>query len=153
VLAVLVLSDCTTKELIENQLAHDPGPHAVLGEWFRLTLDYNPGAALNLYLGDASRFIFGGIALLAIGWLLQLYRRTAPEASLRAVALAMLAGGALGNLLDRIRSPRGVIDFIDIGVGDLRFYTFNLADVGVTVGALLLAVVLWREDARAEQAP
>ena len=52
----------------------------------------------------------------------------------------------LGNLLDRLQSPLGVVDFIDIGVGNARFWTFNLADVGVTVGAVLLAIVLWRED-------
>ena len=57
-----------------------------------------------------------------------------------------MAGGALGNLLDRIRSPRGVVDFIDLGIGDARFYTFNVADVGVTLGAILLAVVLWRDQ-------
>jgi signal peptidase II len=45
-----------------------------------------------------------------------------------------------------------VIDFIDIGIGDSRFWTFNLADIGVTVGALLLAVIYWREDSRAERA-
>ena len=56
----------------------------------------------------------------------------------------------MGNLLDRVRSPLGVVDFIDVGIGDTRFWTFNLADLGVTVGALLLAAVLWRDDKRAE---
>ncbi|HEX7024749.1 MAG TPA: signal peptidase II, partial [Gemmatimonadales bacterium] len=69
---------------------------------------------------------------------------------LRAVALALVAGGAMGNLLDRVRSPLGVVDFIDVGIGDTRFWTFNLADLGVTAGALLLAAVLWRDDKRAE---
>jgi signal peptidase II len=68
----------------------------------------------------------------AILALLVLYRRTAPEARLRAAALALVAGGAMGNLLDRLRSPLGVVDFIDVGIGDARFWTFNVADVGVT---------------------
>ncbi len=152
VLAVLVLTDCSTKELIQSELAGNPGPHSVLGDWLRLTLAYNPGAALSLSLGNASRFVFSSIALGAIGALLVLYRKTAADASLRAAALAMVAGGALGNLLDRLRSPRGVVDFIDIGIGDSRFWTFNIADIGVTVGALMLAVVFWREDDRAEPA-
>lgn len=152
VLAVLVLTDCSTKELVRAELVGNPGPHSILGEWLRLTLAYNPDAALNLSFGGASRFVLSTIALGAIGALLVLYRKTAPDASLRAAALALLAGGAMGNLLDRLRSPRGVIDFIDIGIGDSRFWTFNVADIGVTIGALLLAVVFWREDARAEPA-
>jgi signal peptidase II len=63
------------------------------------------------------------------------------------VALALVTGGAVGNLLDRLRSPRGVVDFIDIGVGDIRFWTFNVADVGVSIGAVLLAVVLLQQEA------
>lgn len=144
--ATLVLADCSTKELVETALRHDPGPHAVLGEWLRLTLAYNTGAALNLDLGSWSRLVFSTIALAAIVLLLGLYRQTAPNAALRALALALVAGGALGNLLDRLRSPLGVVDFIDIGIGDARFWTFNVADVGISVGVVLLAIVLWRED-------
>jgi signal peptidase II len=144
--ATLVLADCSTKELVESVLRRDPGPHALLGDWLRLTLAYNTGAALNLDLGSGSRFIFSALAFLAIALLLGLYRRTAPDAALRAAALALVIGGALGNLLDRLRSPLGVVDFIDIGVGNTRFWTFNVADLGVTVGAVLLAIVLWRED-------
>ena len=71
----------------------------------------------------------------------------------RIVALA-LAGGAAGNLIDRFRSPDGVVDFIDIGYGNVRFWTFNVADSAVTVGALILAWSLSREDSdqRAAQA-
>jgi len=87
----------------------------------------------------------------AIMGLLLLYRRTPPDARLRAAALALVAGGALGNLLDRLRSPLGVIDFIDVGIGDSRFWIFNVADIGVTVGALLLALVLWREENSAKE--
>ncbi len=118
----------------------------MVGDWLRLTLAYNTGAALNLDLGPWSRIIFSSVAFAAIALLFGLYRRTAPNSALRSAALALLAGGALGNLIDRLRSPLGVIDFIDIGVGDARFWTFNVADVGVTVGAVLLAIVLWRED-------
>jgi signal peptidase II len=153
ILGTLVLADCSTKELVETALAADPGPHPLMGEWLRVTLAYNPGAAMNLSFGAASRVVFGGFAMAAILALLVLYRRTAPEARLRAAALALMAGGAMGNLLDRLRSPLGVVDFIDVGIGDARFWTFNVADVGVTVGAVLLAMVLWRDEKpRAEAA-
>lgn len=62
-------------------------------------------------------------------------------------------GGAAGNLLNRLRSPQGVVDFIDIGVGATRFYTFNVADIGVCAGAILLAWAFWREDREREAAP
>lgn len=68
-----------------------------------------------------------------------------------AAALALVTGGAMGNLLDRLRSARGIIDFIDVGIGDARFWTFNVADVGVSIGAVLLAMVLWREDNPGEE--
>jgi len=153
ILGTLVLADCSTKELVETALALDPGPHPLMGEWLRVTLAYNPGAAMNLSFGAASRFVFAGFAVAAILALLVLYRRTAPEARLRAAALALVVGGAMGNLLDRLRSPLGVVDFIDVGIGDARFWTFNVADVGVTVGAVLLGMVLWREEKpRAEAA-
>ena len=62
------------------------------------------------------------------------------------VALALVCAGAVGNLIDRVRSFFGVVDFIDVGVGDARWPTFNVADMAVSVGAALLAWVLWQED-------
>lgn len=147
ILATLVLADCSTKELVETALLANPGPHPVVGEWLRVTLAYNPGAAFStLSLGPATRPLLGLVAVIALIVLLRQYRKTRPDAGLRASAIALMAGGALGNLLDRVRSPRGVVDFIDLGIGDARFYTFNVADVGITVGAILLALVLWRDQ-------
>jgi signal peptidase II len=68
-----------------------------------------------------------------------LYRATPAEHRLEIVALALITGGALGNLVDRIRAGQ-VVDFIDVGIGSARFWTFNLADAGITVGAVLLAL-------------
>ena len=84
---------------------------------------------------------------------LHFLRDTAPADRVRAAALALVAGGAAGNLLDRLRTSRGVVDFIDVGIGAHRFYVFNLADVGVTTGAVLLALALWRSPADDRQAP
>jgi signal peptidase II len=66
--------------------------------------------------------------------------------TLRTLSLALVCGGAFGNLLDRIRSAYGVVDFIDIGFRDSRWPTFNVADMAVSLGAILLAYVLWGED-------
>ena len=62
-----------------------------------------------------------------------------------------MTAGAFGNLIDRIVSPRGVVDFIDIGIGDSRWPTFNVADMAVSTGAFLLAWVMWGEDKAAEE--
>ena len=77
--------------------------------------------------------------------MVQYWRAQAHDRTL-ALALGFIVAGASGNLLDRLRSPRGVVDFIDIGVGDIRFWTFNLADVAVFCGAVLLAHLLIRRD-------
>jgi signal peptidase II len=70
-----------------------------------------------------------------------------------AAALGLIAGGALGNLLDRLRWDRGVVDFVDIGLGSVRFWTFNVADVGITCGAVWLAWQLgWRQAKSPKQA-
>jgi signal peptidase II len=66
---------------------------------------------------------------------------------LRTVSLALVCGGAIGNLIDRVRWERGVVDFIDVGFSDAtRWPTFNLADIAVSFGAFLLAWVLWEEE-------
>jgi signal peptidase II len=58
----------------------------------------------------------------------------------------MISAGAFGNLLDRLRHEKGVVDFIDMGTATWRFWTFNVADLGVTLGAMLLALLLLREE-------
>ena len=125
-------------------------PHRIIGDFVRFTLAYNPGAAFSMSLGPYSRYIFGAFAVIALFVLWRLYRMSGPAQRagdrVRILALGLAWGGAAGNLIDRFRSPLGVVDFIDIGVGDVRFWTFNVADSAVTVGALVLAWSLSREE-------
>ena len=141
----VVVLDVLTKLLVQHSL-HELEPRQIFGEYVRFTLVYNRGAAFSMSLGAQSRWIFGSFAAIALFILWKLYRQSKPRDVARALALGLAWGGAAGNLIDRIREPRGVVDFIDIGVGTVRFWTFNVADSAVTVGALLLAWVLWRED-------
>jgi signal peptidase II len=145
-LAAVLALDLTTKSLAVTYLAPQYVPHEVLGESVRLTLAYNAGASFGIGVGEYSRIVFITLALFALVILGQLYRSTAPGDRSRPVALALITAGALGNMLDRVRSSRGVVDFIDIGIGEARFYTFNVADVAITSGAVLLAWILWQED-------
>ena len=152
--AVVIAADVVAKNLAVHHL-QEHVPHEIIGDVVRFTLAFNPGAAFSMSLGDFSRVIFGAFAVVALVIIWWLYRSTKPGETLRALSLGLVWGGAAGNLVDRFRSPRGVVDFIDIGYHDVwRFWTFNVADSAVTVGAVLLAWVLWHEDrVRAESEP
>jgi len=155
ILFVVAIVDVITKAAAERLLLPRGIPHEVLGNGLRFTLVYNPGAAFGLNLGPQSRWIFAGLTLVALVILGRLYRTTRAGHVARSVALALVCAGAVGNLLDRMRSFFGVVDYIDVGVGDARWPTFNVADMAVSVGAALLAWVLWQEDreARADEVP
>lgn len=141
----IVVADQVTKQLALDALAPRV-PVPVLGDLLRFTLVFNRGAAMGISLGDASRWVFSAVAVGAVGLILSLLRQAPPAAILRPVILAMVGGGAVGNLIDRLRSAAGVVDFIDVGIGTARFWTFNVADIGVTCGTILLVWSLWEED-------
>lgn len=146
--STVFVTDQITKLIAVDRLAPVYMPREVIGNGLRLTLVYNPGAAFGLHLGTYSREIFTVLTLGALILLYRLYRDTYPESLARVIAIALVTGGALGNLLDRLRSPRGVVDFVDVGIGTSRWPTFNVADMAISCGAVLLAIVLWREDNR-----
>ena len=152
--AVIVV-DQITKLLAERYLVRYV-PREIFGEVVRFTLAYNPGAAFSMSLGENSRYIFGAFALIALFVLWRLYRLSGPSKRagdrMRILALGLAWGGAAGNLLDRVRSSHGVVDFIDVGVSSWRFWTFNVADSAVTIGALVLAWSLSREDREEREA-
>lgn len=145
-LIAVLSADLLTKSIAVSALALWHPPRPVVGDVMRFSLAYNPGIAFGWHIGPASRPVFSVLAFLVLLVLFQLYRTTAAGDSSRALALGLICGGAIGNLADRIRSPRGVVDFIDIGIGDARWWTFNIADVGVGIGALLLIRILWRQE-------
>jgi signal peptidase II len=150
-LSIVLLTDCATKRWAEaNLVVHQPEP--VVGEVLRWTLAYNKLGAMGLSLGSASRPLLVAAAIIALVGLLRLYWLAGPRDKVVAIAAALVAGGALGNLFDRVRWTGGVVDFIDVGLGPRRFWIFNIADVGVTVGAVMLAWAIWRREQEAELA-
>ena len=149
ILLVVVASDVVTKWLAVQKLSDPPYvPHEMIGEFVRFTLVYNPGAAFGLNVGDAatSRWVFTALTIGALLILGRLYLSPRPGDRTRVVSLALVCGGAIGNLIDRIRHKSGVVDFLDLGFGDARWPTFKIADMAVSSGAFLLAIVLWAED-------
>ena len=150
VLVLVATVDFCTKALARTKLVPERMPHDVYGEWLRFTLVYNPGAAFGLHVGQYSRWIFMALTIVALVILGRLYMATKGGDMIRSLSLALVCGGAVGNLIDRIMSSEGVVDFIDIGFRDSRWPTFNIADMAVSLGAFLLAWVLWGEDADGE---
>lgn len=108
----------------------------VIGDLVRFIYVRNPGSAMGLF--PVGRWALVGISIIASVFLIYLYRTTASRLKIRLGAMAAILGGALGNLVDRIFYGGHVVDFIDVGIGTHRFYTFNVADMGVTVGGTLL---------------
>jgi signal peptidase II len=152
IVALVVITDVITKRMALASLPPRNVPHEVFGEYVRFTLAFNPGVAFGFHLGDASRWVFSALTVVILGVLVQLYRAAEPADRLRRVAIALVAGGAIGNLIDRLRWQTGVVDFIDIGIGDIRFWTFNVADMAVSTGAVVLIWVLQREDEKIRRA-
>lgn len=140
----LLVADFATKRLAEGSLQLHR-PTEIMGNVIRFTLAYNPGAAFGIHVGPASRYLFIALGIVALAALFWMYRSTPAGQKIQITALALISGGALGNLLDRLRGPAGVVDFIDVGVGGTRFWTFNVADAAITIGAILLALSLWAE--------
>jgi signal peptidase II len=123
-----------------------------LGGLVPLTLAYNKGAAFGLNVGPDSRWLFVPITFVALVLLATLYRQARQGDLLRLISLALVISGAIGNLYDRVRWSRGVIDFIgpiDLGFAD--FPIFNVADVSISCGAVLLAGSFWLEERNLQQ--
>ncbi len=147
--SVLTL-DLLTKLMVQQTL-HLYESIPIVGDFFRLTYIFNPGAAFGLHVGPYSRYIFLALAFLALGVLMVMYQHTPAADRLRLFAIGAITGGALGNVIDRIRSAQGVVDFLDFGIGNLRWPVFNIADTAVTIGAVLLLASLWAEDHRRDR--
>ena len=137
----IVLLDIATKRFAVSALIPYV-PKNIVDDVLRFTLAYNSGGAMSLSLGPSSRWWFTLLSIATLFVLAYMYRHTWPDDKLQLASLALICGGAVGNLIDRIRSPRGVVDFIDIGIGAHRFWTFNIADMGVTIGTATLTWIL-----------
>src|SRR5262245_2173545 len=152
ILFVVVVADYVTKVIIQRNF-YEFQKVNVIGEYLKITYIYNTGAAFGIHLGPYSRYIFLGLSLIALVALAGMYWATPANDRVRLSAISLICAGAIGNLVDRIRSPSGVVDFLDVGIGDLRWPVFNVADIAVTSGAILLALSLWKEEQHPEGSP
>lgn len=143
---VLLLDLATKRWIVENFVLYQSIP--VLGDYVRITYTHNPGAAFGINVGEHSRVFFLVLAVAALVVLAYLYWITPTADRLRLFAVALVTGGAVGNIVDRIRYERGVVDFLDVGIGEHRWPVFNVADIAVSTGAILLLVSFYLEERR-----
>ena len=136
-LSVLVIAlDQWSKYAVQQSLHY--GEFVPVLPVFNLTLAYNPGAAFSFLAnaGGWQRYFFTGVAIIAVTAMLVWLMRLKGE-KLVASALALVIGGALGNLYDRLVLGH-VVDFLDVYWGQYHFPAFNLADSAITLGAILI---------------
>lgn len=133
---IVFILDFISKRIVLANEAALRSKVQVIGDLVRFIYVRNPGSAMGLF--PVGRWALVGISIIASLFLVYLYRTTESRLKIRLGAMAAILGGALGNLVDRIFYGGHVVDFIDVGIGTHRFYTFNVADMGVTVGGTLL---------------
>jgi len=126
----------------------------VVPGYFHITYVRNPGAAFGLFAeahGVLRMSLLIGVSLLAVGLLTVFFLRSPHADRLSRLAAVLVMGGAIGNLIDRLRVGE-VIDFLDVFVGRHHWPAFNLADSAITIGIGLFVLCAWRDRGGSRQA-
>ncbi len=144
------LIDQISKILVVSSLSPLEPPPNVIGTFLRFKLTYNPYGVFSISFGpNILYYIFSIIGIIILAYVgLTLKDKTS------VIVFGIIIGGALGNVFDRIRLDY-VVDFIDMGIGNLRWFTYNLADAFITVGALFLLAreLLFKDKKKARRSP
>jgi signal peptidase II len=134
--ATVVVVDQATKAWIVATVA--PGDAlSVVGDWLRFVHSRNSGGLFGLFRDSAALFALASVGVIG---LIVVYHARSRANLLLSTALGLLLGGAIGNFIDRVRFGY-VVDFVDAGIGNLRFYTFNAADSAISAAILLLILL------------
>jgi len=138
VAGIIILLDQVTKLIVLDKM---PLFHniPVISGFFNLTHIHNPGGAfgfLSTQTSNIQRLLFLFVSSLAIGLIFYFYKKTPREQSWLSTGFALVFGGAIGNLIDRIRLGK-VVDFLDFYIGDWHWPAFNVADSAVSIGMLI----------------
>lgn len=148
IVTVILVLDIWTKRWALEALG-DGTRMELFGGLLPLTLAFNRGAAFGISIGDDPRWFFIPVTFVALVLLGVLYAQAERADHLRLVSLALVMSGALGNLVDRVRWNRGVVDFLGpVDLGFMHWPIFNVADMAISCGAVLLAVSFWMEEQR-----
>ena len=140
----VVAIDQLTKWMISRSLSFYEEISVIPG-LLKIIHIHNPGGAFGIFAshnGSIRTIMFIGIASIAMCGILYLYKNTPKEYPVFLIGLALIFGGALGNIIDRIRIGR-VIDFIDFYIGSIHWPAFNVADSAITVGMFIFAFYIF----------
>ena len=144
--AAVIILDRITKRIVVHQLPNGQA-HTVIPGIFRITDVHNTGAAFSMFAESASpttvRNILIAFSVIAAIVLIGMLWRVARTITLSSVALALILGGAVGNLYDRIRYSY-VVDFLEVHIGSYHWPDFNVADSCIVIGACLLLIEIFR---------
>jgi signal peptidase II len=121
---------------------------SVIGDFLQFRFVINTGGVFGIFQGNP--VLFHILSGLAIVFLIIYYIKTTDQDIVFEFAMASVAGGAFGNFTDRFFRP-GVVDFIDMGFWEHRWPTYNIADVGISVGAGLLLLAFYRMEKKAKE--
>jgi signal peptidase II len=137
--AIVVVLDQLTKAWLTSFLA--PGQStSIVGDYVRLVHGQNNGALFGLFRESALLFAIVSVGVIA---LIVGYHARSGRSVYLSVTLGLLLGGAVGNLIDRFRLGY-VVDFVDLGIGTFRWYTFNVADAAISLSLVLLVLLAIR---------
>jgi len=144
--ALVVVIDRITKHIVAQQLPNGQA-HTVIPGIFRITDVHNTGAAFSMFAENASpvtvRNILIGFSVIAVIVLFGMLWRVGRQLTVTSVALALILGGAFGNLYDRVRLHY-VIDFLEVRIIHYHWPDFNVADSCIVIGACLLLIEIFR---------
>ena len=151
--AIITGGDQVTKQIVVNTIEHNSEGVVVVEGFLKFVNWYNTGAAWSLF--QDSSIPLAILSLVALIALIRFRHQFEIETSTGKIAIGMLIGGIIGNMIDRI-AHQHVIDFIRFNInrrggGELGYPAFNIADVGICVGVGLLFVMTWREQKREEK--
>lgn len=156
IIVLIIAADQATKYWAVEALSGQPST-SVIGEFFKLTLVYNEGGAMGTSFGSSTWYLVIALIIIPIlFYYLYIYRHIASFS----IPLAFICGGAIGNLIDRIRIGR-VVDFLDVDFFDInllgfqldRWWTFNIADSAISCALVFLLIrMLFYKPAHAQSA-
>jgi len=136
---VIVLLDQVTKiAIVKNFFLHESRP--VIDGFFNIVYVMNPGAAFGFLAGASEMFryiFFIGITVLVMALIIYYIVKSTSQNIIYIISLTLIFGGAVGNLIDRIRFG-SVVDFLDIYIGTAHWPAFNVADSSISIGAVLM---------------
>lgn len=148
--AIVVILDQASKRLVWAAFL-DTGGRDLIDGVLRIRLSTNTGAVMGIL--SNSRPILISVTIISIIALIYFAYRMRYAPVIKRVCLGLVLGGAFGNLIDRVATGK-VIDFIDMGIGSYRWPTYNVADIAVTVGAvILIAGFAFQKDPVPDTAP